>query len=82
MTDIADEDIRALADEAVVAKFFRLREQNADPNIRTCENCGTSQPGQPEQKKMECVAPSCDHVFCYEHGDACQVRDGLACAAS
>merc|ERR1712166_133590 len=73
MTAFTDEDIRELIDDEVYDQFLRLREQNADPNIRTCEQCGTCMPGDPAVLKMTCSQLSCGHVFCYEHGDACQL---------
>jgi len=73
MSPFADSDIRALVDDDVFDQFLRIREQSTDLTIRTCEKCGTTQQGDAAQFKMICTELECAHVFCYEHGDACQV---------
>jgi len=75
-TELAEVDIEALLEPEMFQKYKNFKDNLDNPDMRTCSKCGTAQQGSEHTLRMECINKDCNHMFCFKHGDACQMKEG------
>ena len=63
------QDVTAVVDDnEILNKFDRFKAAKAEPNTRTCPECGHFQTGDVEHPAMTCEA--CGFQYCFSHSNA------------